>query len=52
MGSDNQGVNIYKRHSVPPDIHSCAICLYHRFNRSRGDIEDSLGERGVTVSCE
>ena len=45
-------MNIYKRHSFPPDIISYAVWLYHRFNLSHRDIEDLLAQRGVTVSHE
>jgi putative transposase len=45
-------MNTYKRHRFPPDIISCAVWLYHRFNLSHRDIEDLLAERGITVSRE
>ena len=37
MSSDNPGMNIYKRHRVPPDVISHAVWLYHRFNLSHRD---------------
>jgi hypothetical protein len=43
-------MNTYKRYRFPPDIISCAIWLYYRFNLSHRDIEDRLAERGITVS--
>ena len=45
-------MNTYKRHRFPPDIISCAVWLYYRFNLSHRDIEDLLAERGITVSRE
>jgi putative transposase len=45
-------MNTYKRHRFPPDIISCAVWLYHRFNLSHRDIEDLLAERSITVSRE
>ena len=45
-------MNSYKRHRFPPDIISCAVWLYYRFNLSHRDIEDLLAERGITVSRE
>ena len=45
-------MTIYKRHRFPPDIISCAVWLYYRFNLSHRDIEDLLAERGITVSRE
>jgi len=45
-------MTIYKRHRFPPDIISCAVRLYYRFNLSHRDIEDLLAERGITVSRE
>ena len=45
-------MNTYKRHRFPPDIISCAVWLYYRFNLSHLDIEDLLAERGITVSRE
>ena len=45
-------MNTYKRHRFPPDIISCAVGLYYRFNLSHRDIEDLLAERGITVSRE
>ena len=35
----------YKRHRLPPDIISCAVWLYYRFNLSHRDIEDLLAEQ-------
>ena len=43
-------MNTYKRHRFPPDIISCAVWLYYRFNLSHRDIEDILAQRGITVS--
>ena len=45
-------MNTYKRHRFPPDIISCAVWLYYRFNLSHRDIEDLLAERGILVSRE
>ena len=45
-------MNTYKRHRFPPDMISCAVWLYFRFNLSHRDIEDLLVERGITVSYE
>jgi putative transposase len=45
-------MNTYKRHRFPPDIISCAVWLYYRFNLSHRDIEDLLAERGIIVSRE
>ena len=45
-------MNTYKRHRFPPDIISCAVWLYCRFNLSHRDIEDLLAERGIIVSRE
>jgi len=45
-------MNTYKRHRFPPDIISCAVWLYYRFNLSHRDIEDILAERGIIVSRE
>jgi putative transposase len=45
-------MNTYKRRRFPPDIISCAVWLYYRFNPSHRDIEDLLAERGITVSYE
>jgi putative transposase len=45
-------MNTYKRHRFPPDIISCGVWLYYRFNLSHRDIEDLLAERGITVSRE
>jgi putative transposase len=45
-------MNTYKRHRFPPDIISCAVWLYYRFNLSHRDVEDLLAERGITVSYE
>ena len=45
-------MNTYERHRFPPDIISCAVWLYYRFNLSHRDIEDLLAERGITVSRE
>jgi putative transposase len=45
-------MNTYRRHRFPPDIISYAAWLYCRFNQSHPDIEDLLGERGITVSRE
>ncbi len=37
-------MNTYKRHrfelGAPPDIISCAVWLYYRFNLSHRDVED------------
>ena len=49
---ENQAMNTYKRYRSPPDIISCAVWLYYRFNLSHRDIEDLLAERGITVSRE
>ncbi len=43
-------MNTYKRPRFPPDVTSCAVWLYYRFNLSHRDIEDLLAERGITVS--
>ena len=43
---------MYKRHRFPPEIIQYAVWLYHRFNLSHRDVEDSLAERGITVSYE
>ncbi len=45
-------MNTYRCHRFPPDIISCAVWLYYRFNLSHRDIEDLLAERGITVSRE
>ena len=45
-------MNTYRRHRFPPDIISCAVRLYYRFNLSHRDVEDILAERGITVSYE
>jgi len=50
-------MNTYKRHRFPPDIISCAVWLYYRFNLSHRRcagplIEDLLADRGITVSYE
>ncbi len=43
---------MYKRPRFPPDIISCAVWLYYRFNLSYRDVEDLLAECGITVSYE
>ena len=45
-------MNTYKRHRFPPEIISCAVWLYYRFNLSHRDIEDLLAERGIIVTRE
>ena len=40
------------RTSIPPDIVSHAVWLYHRFCLSFGDVEERLAQRGVTVTYE
>jgi putative transposase len=45
-------MNTYKRHRFPPEIISYTVWLYYRFNLSHRDIEDLLGQRGITVSRE
>jgi len=46
-------MNTYKRHrfelGAPPDIISCAVWLYYRFNLSLRDVEDLPAKRGITV---
>ena len=42
----------YRGHRFPPEIVSHAVWLYHRFCLSFRDVEDLLGERGITVSYE
>lgn len=37
---------------MPPQIISCAVWYYHRFQLSFRDIEDLLAERGIVVSYE
>ena len=39
---------MYKRHRFPREIIQYAVWLYHRFNLSHRDIEDSLAERGIS----
>jgi len=43
-------MNTCKRYRFPPDIISYSVWLYHRFNLSYRDIEDSLAERGIIVT--
>ena len=45
-------MNTYERHRFPPDIISCAVWLYYRFNLSHRDREDLLAERCLTVKDE
>ena len=53
---DNSGMSTsntqYKRHRFPAEIIRNALWLYHRFNLSHQDIEDSLAERGILASYE
>ena len=44
--------NKYRGYRFPPQIISCAVWYYHRFQLSFRDIEDLLAERGITVSYE
>src|SRR5690349_545920 len=39
-------------HRFPPEIIGYAVWVYHRFCLSFRDVEDLLGERGITVSYE
>jgi putative transposase len=45
-------MNTYKPHRFPPSIISYAVWVYYCFNLSFRDVEDLLGERGITVSYE
>ena len=40
------------RISIPPEIISHAVWLYHRFCLSFRDAEDLLAQRGITVTYE
>ena len=41
---------LHKRHRFPSEIFQYAVWLFHRFNLSHRDIEDSLAEKGISVS--
>jgi len=41
---------LYKRHRLPGEIISHAVCLYYRFLLSYRDVEESLAERGIAGS--
>jgi putative transposase len=44
--------NPYKRHRFPAEIISHSVWLYYRFSLSYRDVEESMAERGVTLSHE
>jgi putative transposase len=48
----NPEQSMYSGYRYPPEIISRAVWLYHRFCLSFREVEDTLAERGVTVSYE
>ena len=42
----------YRGYRFPPEIHTNAVWLYHRFCLSLRDSEDLLAQRGINVSYE